>query len=589
VQVDRPVMPAEAAVREIPVAVGQERRRPAAGTRRWQLLLVAGWLLQAGLRFWLGHSQTVPLANPDESAYLVAAQILAGGPHANFGHSTLYPAGYPLLISPVFWFLHNPATEYHAVIVINSLVSALIMPLAYVACRRLGLNKPLAYAAAMTTALLPAGVFYSDYAMTDAIFPVLMLAWLLVTHSWMTARSVRGQYLAAVGSALLAGYMYAVHSRGLVVVGCLVLLGALFLLTRLVPRGTVFAAAAAGAVVLAISYGLNQLLVRDLYPEGPRSMSKEVDARLQNAHQLVLVAEKTFGQLWRLTLDSWGVAAIGVVAVVVVLVRRDTDIQTRIMAGLAVAITAGIAISTPFALPADQPQAWASGRYLDCMIIAFFLPGLVVLLRGSKRLVLIYALAAAGPTMLTGVVVEAYVGTAVPTAGFGAAFNFAEPAVLTQNWVQANIFLATAVALALLAAWVAIAVLLPRYRVAVLAGLAVVSLVAVVQMTSNITRASNPMEKASAFGLLGALKPGETIAVSDALGYQIWMPEDYEIWWTSPVFFNPATSSPPAGTDVVEVPWIAGVAEHDTWPTAPAGWHVIAADQETGWVAWHAP
>jgi hypothetical protein len=587
--VDQPVMPAETAVREMPVTVNQERKRSAATPRSWQLLLVAGWVFQAGLRIWLGHSQTVPLANPDESAYLVAAQILAGGPHANFGHSTLYPAGYPLLISPVFWFFTNPATQYHAVIVINSLVSALIMPLAYVACQRLGLDRRLAYGAAMTTALLPTAVFYSDYAMTDAIFPVLMLAWLLVTHSWMCARSVRGQYLAAVGSALLAGYMYAVHSRGLVVIGCLVLLGVLFLLTRLVPRGTVFAAAAAGAVVLAIAWTLNKVLVRDLYPEGPRSMSKEVDARLQSVHQLVLVAEKTFGQLWRLMLDSWGIAAIGVVAVVVVLVRRDTTIQTRIMAGLAVAITAGIAISTPFALPANQPQAWASGRYLDCMIIAFFLPGLVVLLRGSKRTVLIYAVAAAVPAMLTGVVVDAYVGTSAPTAGFGAAFNFAEPAVLTQNWVHANIFLATAVALALLGAWVAIAVLLPRYRVVVLAGLSVVSLVAVVQMTSNITRASNPVEKGSAFGLLNALKPGEKIAVSDALGYQIWMPEDYEISWTSPVFFDQATSPPPPGTDVVEVPWIAGVAEHDTWPTAPEGWHIIAADQQTGWVAWHAP
>jgi hypothetical protein len=589
--VDQPVMPAQAAVRPAPVTgpARHARQRPTVKDRRWQLLLVAGWLLQAGLRAWLGHSQTVPLANPDESAYLVAAQILAGGPHANFGHSTLYPAGYPLLISPVFWFFTNPATVYHAVIVINSLVSALIMPLAYVACRRLGLDKRLAYGAAMTTALLPAGLFYSDYALADAIFPVLVLAWLLVTDSWLRARSVRGQYLAAVGSALLAGYMYAVHARGEVIVGCLVLLGLLLLVTRLVPRGTVYAAGAAGVVTLAIAFLLNRVLVRDLYPQGPRSMSSEVVARLDSDHQLVLAVEKALGEMWRLTLDSWGVAAIGLVAVVVVLVRRDTDVATRIMAGLALVITAGIAISTPFALPADQPQAWASGRYLDCMIIAFFLPGLVVLLRAGQRRVLIYALAAALPTLVTADVVFAYIGATVPTAGFGAAFNFAEPAVLTQNWVAANVFLATGVALALLGAWVAIVVLLPRYRAVVLAGLAAASLFAVFQMTSNITRASNPEEKGSAFGLLDALHPGETIAISDSLGYQIWMPEDYEIWWTSPLFFNPATSPPPADATVVEVPWISGTAINDTWPTAPKGWHIIASDQDTGWVAWRAP
>ncbi len=80
--------------------------------RRWALLLVAGWLAQAGLRAWLSRTQTVPLATPDESAYLIAARVLAGGVPANFSYSTLYPAGYPLLITPVYWFTHDPAAVY---------------------------------------------------------------------------------------------------------------------------------------------------------------------------------------------------------------------------------------------------------------------------------------------------------------------------------------------------------------------------------------------------------------------------------------------------------------------------------------------
>jgi hypothetical protein len=107
---------------------------------------------------------------------------------------------------------------YHAVLVINAAISALLMPLAYVMGRRLGLIRPAAYAVAAVTALLPAGLFYSEYAMADAIYPVLVLAWLLTVHTWLTVhisgRSARGQYAAAVGSALLGGYAYAVHSRG---------------------------------------------------------------------------------------------------------------------------------------------------------------------------------------------------------------------------------------------------------------------------------------------------------------------------------------------------------------------------------------
>jgi hypothetical protein len=98
---------------------------------RWGLLLAAGWLVQAGLRAWLSRAQVVPLATPDESAYLIAARVLAGGVPANFSYSTLYPAGYPLLITPVFWFTGSPVTAYHAVLAINAVVSAAILPLAY--------------------------------------------------------------------------------------------------------------------------------------------------------------------------------------------------------------------------------------------------------------------------------------------------------------------------------------------------------------------------------------------------------------------------------------------------------------------------
>ena len=73
-----------------PVATSSQAAR---GGRRWALLLVAGWLVQAGLRAWLSRAQVVPLATPDESAYLIAARVMSGGVSADFSYSTLYPAG----------------------------------------------------------------------------------------------------------------------------------------------------------------------------------------------------------------------------------------------------------------------------------------------------------------------------------------------------------------------------------------------------------------------------------------------------------------------------------------------------------------
>jgi hypothetical protein len=572
------------------------------------LLLVIGWLAQAGLRAWLSRGQTVPLATPDESAYLIAARVLAGGSPANFSYSTLYPAGYPLLITPVFWFTSNAVTAYHAVLTINAAISAVLMPLAYLACRRLGLDRPAAYAVAALTALLPDGLFYSEYAMTDAIYPVLVLAWLPTLHSWLTARSSRTRYAAAVGSALLAGYAYAVHSRGLVIVAGYVAAGIFIAVRRLAPRGTVAAAALTLRLPLGVSWVLDRSLAV-MYPSGARSLSGEAIIRLHSVHGVLLVGEMAAGQLWRFTLDGWGVAGIGLIAAVAAVIRRGVRsgvrvgvrigvrIEEKIVAAVAVAVTLGIAVTAPAALPPDQSQAWASGRYLDAMVVAFFLPGAAVLLRADPRRILTYAGWVVPPTILAAGAVAIYAGSSVPTAGFGGGFAFAEPAVLTQDWTQANVFGATAVALAMLAVWVAVVLVArrwrPRWRPVVLAGLAVVSLVAVVQMTSHISRASTPAQEANTIGLVtGAdLKPGQQIAIGEGVNaqgvsWQSWMPQAHEISWRQLQFFNPATQPPPAGTAVVEVAWPAGQPARASWPQAPSGWRIVTSDAAAGWVAW---
>ena len=563
--------------------------------RRWGLLLMAGWLVQAGLRAWFSRIQVVPLANPDESAYLIAARVLTGGPGADLTDSTLYQGGYSLLITPVYWFTHNPVGVYRAVLMINAAVSALLMPLAYVAGRRLGLGRPAAYGVAMVVALLPAGFFYSEYAMTDAIFPVIVVAWLLTVHSWLTATSLRGRYAAAVGSALLVGYAYAVHVRGLVMVAGYVLLGVVIAWRRLAPRWTAVAAGASLLATLGAAWRLNSYLAAAIYPGGTRSLGEQVASRMASVHGAINVFEMAAGQMWRLVLDSWGIAGIGLVAAVAVAVRRGSRSDLRLMAALTVAVTVVTACTAPAALPSDQSQTWASGRYLDGMIVTFFLVGLVVLVQASRRDVLLCAAGVAALTAVAAVTVAAYAGSSLPTSGFGSGFNFAEPAVLTQDWNQASVALATGVALGLLAIWVLAALAARRWpagRPRVLAGclgvaaLAGVNLVALAQMTSQVSQASTVAQVAEASGLVkeSGLKPGEQIAVASNVSWAVWVPQAFEVPWTTLQFFNP-DQAPPAGVSVVETSWTGGPAR-SSWPHAPAGWRIVAENQAAGWVAW---
>ena len=579
----------------VPDTAGRDAAGPArSGVRRaglrWVLLLVAGWVCQAGLRAWFGRMQVMPLANPDETAYLIAARVLAGGPGADLSGSTLYPGGYPLLITPVYWFTSNPSTVYHAVLAINSAISAAIMPLGYLACRRLGLDRPAAYGAATVAALVPAGFFYSQYAMTDAVFPVITLAWLLATHSWLTAASTRGRYAAAAGSALLAGYADMVHSRGLVILAGYAAVGALILWRRPAARASVAVAAVVALATVGAAWTLNRYLASAIYPEGARSLSGQMATTLHSMQGTIHVFEMAAGQLWRLVLDSWGIAGIGLVAALVVVVRRDIRTDLRIMAGLAVAVAAAIACTAPAALPSDQSQTWASGRYLDGMIVTFFLVGAVVLLRAGLRALLGAAACVTALFVPAAVTVAIYAGASLPTSGFGSAFNFAEPAVLTQNWTHASVLLATAVTLGLLATWIGLAVAGRRWRAVVpLLGVcvAVTSLVAVAQMTSQVSRVSTAAAEAVNVPVgADGVRPGEQVAVASDVAWQAWVPLAYQVSWTELVVFDFPGQSVPAGVTAVEMPWPAGQSAQSGWPHAPAGWRIVASNQAGGWVLW---
>jgi hypothetical protein len=59
---------------------------------------------------------------------------------------------------------------------------------------------------------------------------------------------------------------------------------------------------------------MNHYLSLAIYPEGTRSLSGQLRASLGSVHGTVHVLEMAAGQLWRLVLDSWGIAGIGLTA-----------------------------------------------------------------------------------------------------------------------------------------------------------------------------------------------------------------------------------------------------------------------------------
>ncbi len=372
------------------------------------------------------------------------------------------------------------------------------------------------------------------------------------------------------------------------------------------PRGTVAAAAVALVLPLGAAWLVNRHVSAVMYPSGPRTLAGEALIRLRTVHGVIFVVEMAAGQMWRFVLDGWGVSGLGLAAAIFVICRRGVRDEARIMAALAAGVTLVTAVASPAALPPTQPQAWASGRYLDGMVVAFFMVGAVVLLRAAPRRLALCAAWVAAPTVLAAIVVLAYAGGSVPTSGFGGAFVFAEVAVLTQGWTTASVLLATAVALGLLAAAVVVAAVASRagasragasragasraglWRAGLLGGLGAVSLVASVQMTSHISRAGTPGQERDTTALVTGtgLAPGQHLAIGIGLSWTTWMPQAYEVWWAPLEFFTAGAQPPPADAAVVEVAWPSGQSAASSWPQAPAGWKIVLANPADGWVAW---
>jgi hypothetical protein len=174
----------------------------------WPAALLAGFVVQLVVRVWMLAASSEPSINPDEIGYLSAARLIAGGARTglDFTNITMYRGGYPLLLAPAWLFTDDPATVYRLAQAENATISALMLPLAYLLVRRCGLTRSTSFLIGNAAAFVPSAVFYSSFVMVDAILPVLVTAWLLLAHSWLTETDRRRAAFLGLAASALAGW-----------------------------------------------------------------------------------------------------------------------------------------------------------------------------------------------------------------------------------------------------------------------------------------------------------------------------------------------------------------------------------------------
>ncbi|MFA1547389.1 hypothetical protein [Actinomadura chokoriensis] len=544
-------------------------------TRALPWLLAAGVLAQAAVRLWFARARTGPVANPDETGYLLAARWLAGGPGADLSGYTFYQGGYPLLLTPVYWFSRDPVTVYTAVLAINAVAGAALFPLGYAAARRFGLGRRAALPLSFGAALLPATTFFGAFALADAVLPALVMAWLLGLDRFVR----NGRACDAALASVVASYTAAVHTRGTVVL----LVHALTLVVLAVGhrRRRRGALAGGGAALAGYAAGaaLNAWLRAELYPGGVRDLAGILESRLTTLSGQAWAWSGAAGQLWYLIASTWGLAGAGLAVVTVTLVRRGTPAADRIMAAVLLTATCGIAYASSAALPDEHRVGnFAYGRYLSCLALVYALAGAAALLRSGARTAL--GLAAASVLLLegAGLWVTVHAGERLRTHAF-IAFDFPETTFLTGDRTALRMREAALASIALLCALALLSRL--RGRPLMAAGLAGVNLAAL-----TFAMGPSPERVRPAPPFPGPAAGG--VAADASLNWAIRTKLMYPVWWTR---IDRLDGRPPEpGVCTVLVPLPDGTAPEASWPGHPAGWRPHARrDWSIGWVIWRAP
>ncbi|NLU78862.1 hypothetical protein HCA58_10815 [Micromonospora sp. HNM0581] len=550
------------------------------------LLMVGGWLLATAWRIWLARHAGMPFAHTDEDSYLNTARALAGGPGGfSSENETLRRIGYPLLIAPAFLLGREFSDTYLLVRVINAALNATVLPLAYLLGRRLLALRPVpAFVAALAAATLPAVVFHTTVAMTDAVLGPLLLAWLLAVHRLVD----RPGLATATMCGAFAGACHLMHSRGVVIVAGYALLAlVLFVRRRLGPAALLAAVIAVLAAVLTNEVGIR------LLGESVQLLGKPADGNaaraLTSVRGLSQVLASVGTQLWYLTVVTFGLAGLAGAEAVIRVFRRG-GAATRWTFGVALLVTVGVAFGAELVLagvPDRVPDA-IYARYVQMFASFWLLVGVGLLFGTAYRPLLRRAGVAVLLLAVGGALIRLRLDRAeargVPLRWGG--FSAPDLVALTDGWQQMRPLVGSAIGIAGCLLVVLVLAVRRRNTRTVLLAVMLTALVVVNVATTQVLmqRLVRPLavEGTPVPGVteLGIRSP-ERVAASTGVPYQLRFNLSHQVTWTEVPWFG---DRPPVDADVVFARWAPG--EPGDWDGTRFGFVRLGGDPQRKWAGW---
>jgi hypothetical protein len=388
---------------------------PAVGSgRAWRVLAWTSPLLVLVVNVAVLWGTRWPAFPFDEVTLLEMARMIAGEQVPDMIRGAGYYPAWAVLVAPVWWFTDDPSTAYQATLWIGVAVSlATIHPLARIVTR-FGLATAPAVVVASFAMLLPARAIQADYSMSERLVTLFVV--LSVLAAYRVAE--RPTYARHAVLALCLGILLFSHVRMTVVLAA----AAVWLLIRAVRH---LWPSLVGVALVALSYllantagnALNEMLLGRDVTRGDALLERIASSRWQ------LFMRVGMGQSWYQSLASYGLVAIGLVVVVVLVWRElrrwDFGATTFVLGATLVVTFISLAQWANdywlYVGPWVRLDAWVYGRYIDPVATVLVAIGLAVLLRGASRAVLAWAV---GLNVLIGLVGAGYLTREVPTWGY---------------------------------------------------------------------------------------------------------------------------------------------------------------------------
>lgn len=556
---------------------------PGRGSTRWVIIavLALGWLAGVLWRLWLGHPLTHPVAHTDEDSYMNVARAIAGGPGGFSSETPLFRRiGYPLFVSPAYAFGLDFTESYRIVQVLNAIVNAATLPLAYLLGRRMfRLEKWPAVAAAFAAGTLPAAVFWSLVGMTDSVMAPLLLGWLLAIHWWVASPARKW---AAVSAGTMTGLLYMVHIRGTI----LAVVFLAFLVFLVIRRRAGARMAALSAVPLIVLIALNQvvitLLADKVYLRGDIVGGSTAEI-LTSGHRLQVLVALIGTNLWYLCVVTAGLAGIGWVVSALEIWRPTRDAAYRWTAGVALFSTFGVAVGSAVilaGLPTPSGDAIYT-RYVQMFVPFWLLLGFAALLNAKLRASVKYAVLPVLVLALGGGLIAFrlwYANNHGDRLAYGA-FGGSDIITMTASWSRFRPLVGAAIGL------MGLVILLAGVRLRKLAVPMLVAIVLANGVTMMVMRdhtlkpigaSASPAMSLSSLGV----GPGDRVAFAPKVPNPAYYSFYHEVQWFDVV----VVPEPPADVNVMIGAWALSPARD--FDGTKYGFRLLGESRTEHWAVW---